>query len=286
MQHAQRIGIRVERRRGAEELELRAGTVRIGSAAHCDVRLGPDEAAAEQVCITGHPEGVTVRTLNLQHPVLLDGVPLTEALVRGSAQLTVGGVPLSLKLLPALQIADKAKQTLKQVRQLALLAAVGVGYYVVLHEEPRASALDRSVPAPQLFPTPSAQGCRYREPSMARAYAREQLTAAEVKQERFPYSARDGMLAVPLYDAAYACLGTAADAQEAARVLATRQRLARNLQDDLRAHQLRLEWSLERHRYTAAAQELGGILELVQGRTDEHAQWIAAVAHELRATLN
>ena len=286
MEQPQRIAISVERRRGVEQFELRAGSLRIGSAAHCDVRLAPDEAASEQVLLEGRPNGLVVRNLNLQHVVLLDAAPLTQAHVAHAARLEIGGVQLTLQLLPAEQLTDKARSTLKTVRQLALLAAVLVGYYVVLNQKPQASALDLSVPTPELFGALRAGECRYRDPATARAYAREQLLAAEVKQERFPYSTRDGMLAVPLYDSAYACFVVGKDEPEARRVQATRERLVRTLQEDLRAHQLRLEWSLGRHRYPAAAQEVVAIREYVQGRTDRHAHWISAVSQELRAALN
>ena len=281
-----RILIRVERRRGTEQLELRAGKLHIGSAAHCDVRLAPDEAAPEQLLLSGRPDGVMARNLNLSHAVLLDQAPLTQALITGAAQLDIGGVQLSLQLLPAEPVVDKARSALKSVRQLAMLVAVSVGYYVVLTQAPASTAFDRSVPAPELFAAERGGDCRYRTPATARAYAREQLVAAEVKQERFPYSTRDGMLAVPLYDSAYACFITGADDAEAQRVRAAREQLVRTLQDDLRTHQLRLEWSLGRQRYPAAAQELTIIRELVQGRTDAHAQWIADVSAELRAALN
>ena len=286
MEHHQRIAISVERRRGVEQLELRAGELRIGSAAHCDVRLAPDEAAAEQVLLSGHPHGLRVRNLNLSHLVLLNDAPLSEALITHRAVLELGDVKLSLSLLPLEQVKDKSRSTLKSVRQLAMLVAVMLGYYVVLQETPANTAFDRSVPTPQLFAAQRGGDCRYRTPATARAYAREQLTAAEVKQERFPYSTRDGMLAVPLFDGAYACFLAGADETEAQRVRATRERLVRTLQEDLRAHQLRLEWSLGRRRYPAAAQELMAIREYVQGRTDAHAQWISAVSQELRAAMN
>lgn len=286
MEALQRVLIHVERQRGAQQLELRAGQLRIGSAAHCDVRLGPDEAAPEQLLLMGRPEGLRVRNLNLSHAVTLDGAPLTEALITRAAQLEVSGVKLNLQLTAAEPATDKARSTLKTVRQLALSIAVLMGYYVVLHPATPNTAFDRSVAAPDLFSGPRTGECRYRTPATARAYAREQLVAAEVKEERFPYSTRDGMLAVPLYDGAYACFMTGADEGQAQRVRATRERLVRTLQEDLRAHQLRLEWSLERHRYPAAAQEVMAIREYVQGRTDAHAQWIAAVSQELRAVMN
>jgi hypothetical protein len=281
-----RIVISVERRRGVEQLELRAGHLHIGSGAHCDVRLAPDEAASEQLLLTDRPDGVSVRNLNLTHTVLLDQAPLTQALITGAALLEISGVKLSLQVLPAEPVVDKTRSTLKSARQLAMLVAVLVGYYVVLTETPASTAFDRSVPAPELFAAQRGGECRFRTAATARAYAREQLVAAEVKQERFPYSTRDGMLAVPLFDGAYACFMAGADEGEAQRVRATRERLVRTLQDDLRTHQLRLEWSLGRHRYPAAAQEVTAIREFVQGRTDAHAQWIAAVSAGLRAAIN
>lgn len=283
MTQSQRLAITVERRKRLEHFELRAGLLRIGSAAHCDVRLAPDEAAPESVLVQGHAHGVLLRRKSDAFAVALDGLPFSEHVVSGRARLTIGNVALSIELLAAQKRADQDRSLLKRVRRIALLLGIGVGFYVVLQDEPAARAFDHSVPTPLLFGGASGQACPHHDAATARAFGLEQLAAAQGKHERSVFSARDGVLAVRLYDTAQSCLAAAKDQPAADEARAARERLARTLQEDLRTHQVRLEWALERRRYASAARELAAIRELLLGRTDEHAQWIAAVARELRA---
>jgi hypothetical protein len=283
MSEPRRIAISLTRRHKLQHYELLAGDIRIGSAAHCDVRLAPDEAAPEQLSIQAAPEGVRLRNLAAQHPVQLDGAPLTDAVVTGAATLELSGVTLSLQLLAAQKPGNKAGPSLaKRVRQLGLIACVGLGYYFVLHEEPVASAFERATTPPELFPELRQIGCRQREKQSADAFAEQQLRAAEGKRERSPYSVQDGMQAVPLYAEAAACFRIAGRREDAHDSGEAAARLASQLQDDLHAHQVRLEWALDRKRWDAAARELLVMRELVAGRNDAHAQWLAAVSRELR----
>jgi hypothetical protein len=290
MAERQRIAISVERRKKLEHYELIAGDIRVGSAAHCDVRLAPDEAAAEQLSIEACATGVRVRNLDPEArealPARLDGAPLGEAVVSEGATIELGPVLLTLQLLAAAEPPkDAGKSLLRRVRQAASLIGVGVSYYLVLHQEPRASAFDRALTPPQLFAALSQTSCRYADPPTAEALADQQLRAADGKRERSPYSMEDGIQAVPLYAEAAACYRTAGKSEPAAESLGAAQALAGQLQDDLHAHQVRLEWALGRKRYETAAQELVALRALTAGRNDAHAQWLAALARELRGSI-
>ncbi|MET0385158.1 MAG: FHA domain-containing protein [Polyangiales bacterium] len=284
----QRVAVIVHRKKRSEHFELRAGVLRIGSAAHCDVRLLPDEAGPEQLLIEATERGVVLCNLSRDQPVLLDGRPLVAAaLLEATVRVELGPLTLSIQPLgPEVPGADAGQSLFKRVRQAALVIGVAVAYYAVLHEEPKSTAFDYSVPTPQLFEAQAGTACRYRdEPGRARAFAEEQLAAAEGKRERSPYDIREGVQAVPLYDAATACLSAIGDQAAAHESHAARQQLARRLQEDLRAHQVRLEWALERRRFAAAVPEVRAMRELLDGRRDPHAQWIAAVSRELRAVV-
>jgi len=284
MTENQRVAIAVQRGRRRDQFELQAGTLRLGSASHCDVRLAPDEAAAEQLILTAHPRGLALRALVSEPVIRLDGEPLSDAVVESSATIEIGSVVLELQLLEKRASRDDGAALLKTVRRVAMLLGLSVTAYVVLHEPPAPSALRRSVPLPALFGV-GPGNCRYRDRETALAFAQQQLSAAEGKRERSPFSTRDGVLAVPLYAAAAACFRSAGDLENASDAAQAGQRLATHLQEELHAHQARLEWFLERTRYEAAAQEVLVLRELVAGRNDVYAQWLAALARELRSTL-
>jgi len=284
--HLQRIAISVERAKRSEHFELHAGVLRIGSAAYCDVRLAPDEAAPEQVLLQGHDRGLLVRRLSGEYPMLLDGRELTEALVTSDARLEIAGVKLAIKLLAPLEQGKSSRSVLKRVRQLALLSILGVAAYAALQVEPELRPFDHSLPTPVLFGGEELAKCRYEDKGLARAYAWEQLAAAESKRERYPYASREGVAAVNLYSSAVGCFTAAGERAAADDTRHARAQLVQTLQEDLRAHQVRLEWALERHRYSAAVREVQELEALLIGRTDHHAQWIAAVARDLRAMAN
>lgn len=286
MTHVQRIAVSVERPKRSEQFELHAGVLRIGSAAYCDIRLAPDEAAPEQVMLQGHDRGLLVRRLNGEFPMLLDGRELTEAVVTADARLEISGVKLAIRLLAPKQQGQNTRSVLKRVRQFALLVALAVMAYAVLRGEPEERAFDHSLPTPVLFAGQELPKCRYEDNGLARAFAWEQLAAAESKRERYPYNTGEGVAAVHLYDSAESCFRAARDRAAADEARRVRTQIVQTLQEDLRAHQVRLEWALERHRYPAAIGEVQEIEALLIGRTDLHAQWIAAVARDLRAMAN
>lgn len=283
MTELQRIAITVQRRKRTEHFELCAGALRIGSAAYCDIRLAPDEAAPEHIAIEGDERGIVVRNLCPDFPVQLDGMTLTALVLTGTGSLQVGQAQLTLRLLPAAAKVDQRASMLKKVRQIAQLIAVAIGYYVVLHEEPRLSAFNQTVSPPALFEALETRTCRQQTRTSAEAYAVQQLAAADAKRERSPYSERDGVQSVQLFAEAAACFRAAGAMQDADTSLAHARKLAREIQDSLHGHQVRLEWALEQRRFPQAVQELQVLRNLVADRNDTHAVWLAAVARELRA---
>jgi hypothetical protein len=279
------VSISVLRRKRVEQFELQAGSLRIGSAAHCDVRLAPDEAAPEQVALEPRGRGVQLRALAGGPALLLDGAPLTEALVEGNATLEIGEVVLMLRVLEPVKPKDDGSATLKAARQVALVLGVCVLYYVVLQDSPAQSAFGMAVPPPVLFPPHAEPACRHTDREAARVFAEEQLVAADGKRERSPFSNRDGVQAVPLYESAAACFRRAGDAARASAAAAAGKQLAARLEEELHAHRVRLDWFLGAQRYDAAAREVGVLREYLPGREGPYEQWLAMVARELRSVL-
>lgn len=279
-----RIAISVQRGTKKEHFELQAGSLRIGSASHCDVRLLPDEAAPEQLLLSKDPRGLLLRALCHEPVVRLHGAALTQAVIQSDATLELGALRLGVQLLQTREQAPPYAAWLKHARLGAMLIGIALLGYTLLNEPEVQSAFTRPVPAPKLFAT-SLSPCREAEPDAARVLAREQLSAAASKRERAPFSARDGVQAVPLYESAAACFQAAGEHELARDTHAEGQLLAAELQQELHAHQARLEWFLSRSSYAAAGQELAALRELVAGRSDAHAAWLLAVARELSGAL-
>jgi Inner membrane component of T3SS, cytoplasmic domain len=277
-----RVAVAVQRRGRVEQFELQFEALRVGSASHCDIRLGPDEAAPEQLLLEPRDNGMWLRSLSHEPRVLLNGKVLVSALVEARARIELGGVALTLELVNAAPKQVSASSTRKTVRQLVMLLGLAALYYYVLYEAPPESALARQLPPPALFAAAEPLRCPHEDPLSARAFAREQLAIADSQRERSPFSMRDGVQAVPNYQLAAACFAFAGDEADARTVDRTGQQLAEKLQEELHAHQVRLDWFLDRHRFGPAFDEVRTLRELLADRDDAYTRWLGAVAHELQ----
>ena len=283
MEPLQRVAITVQQPKRRERFELQAGELRVGSAAHCDIRLAPGEAALEQLALRGDARGLWVINTSPEPPVLLDDQPLTRRLVTDRARIEIGPALLQVELLAAQPKPAKRRVLFKRARQLALLIAIVPAYLAATYQPEARSALERTLPAPELFAGAPRPACAYGEPPIAQAAAEEQLMAADAQRERYPFDASEGVRAVAHYELAGACFARAGAPERAARAQRERDQLARALQEDLRAHQAQLEWSLARRRYDVTARAVRALQALLVDRDDAHAQWIDQLARALQA---
>src|SRR5258708_29262969 len=85
------IRLRIHRAHGpVEELVTESPQVLIGSGAHCDLRLLPDEAQVEHVLLIATPAGLRATARSLDPPPRLDGAEFTDATIRAEGVLTIG----------------------------------------------------------------------------------------------------------------------------------------------------------------------------------------------------
>jgi hypothetical protein len=273
-----RIAIAVQRRGKVEQFELAYERLRIGSASHCDVRLAPDEAAAEAVLLEPREGVLMVHALDGE--LRLHGLAmLAPTVVRERARLELGSVQLTVELSDVLEAKPTSER--KTLRQgVMLLGVVTLYAYMFAEPGPESALAHPLMPAP-LF---SEQGaaCQQDSAEAARVFAREQLALADSQRERWPFHMREGVLAVPNYRSAAACFAAAGDERQAKQVSETASALAVKLEEELSAHRVRLEWFLDRKRFHPAVEEVRALRELLAERNDPYARWLAAVAHELQ----
>lgn len=276
-----RVAIAVQRRGKIEQFELAYEPLRIGSASHCDVRLGPDEAAPEAVLLEPCEGAMKVRALASDPPLRLHGAPMsTPTLVRDRARLELGVVTLTLELVEP-QLVRAKGGTGKTVRQLLMLGGVALGYAYVLAEPATESALAHPLMPAPLFTEADEPSCR-QAGAEAKVYAQELLALADAQRERWPFAMHDGVQAVSSFQQAGDCFEVAGDARGAQRAREASHALAAQVEEELAAHRVRLEWYLDRRRLGSAAHEVNLLRELLGERDDPYARWLAAVAHELQ----
>ncbi|HKU39843.1 MAG TPA: FHA domain-containing protein, partial [Polyangiales bacterium] len=161
-----RVSISVQRGDRCDQFELQAGELRVGSASHCDVRLGPDEAAPEQLSISAEPRGLYISALTATPLVLFRGAPLTHVSIDSSAVLELGSLRLGVQLVAGQARPDRQRELLKNARLLAMLLGTLLLGYSILNEPEAPSALARPIAPPALF-AQLAPTCRESERAAA-----------------------------------------------------------------------------------------------------------------------
>src|SRR5262245_4375694 len=131
--------LRIEIHRGRElsVLEIQDERALIGSGAHCDLRLSPDEAAVEQLVIEAiGADEVYARTRALSPRCLLNGAPFLEGRLPPQSMLELGAVALCITRTARQEqvkrrSAPSNSATSPTVQAIGLLA-VAFGFYYVL----------------------------------------------------------------------------------------------------------------------------------------------------------
>ncbi|MET0342857.1 MAG: hypothetical protein ABW252_17760 [Polyangiales bacterium] len=276
--------LRIEVHRGGKVsvLDVQSDRARVGSGAHCDVRLAPDEGAIEQLAVEARDEEVHVRVLALQHPCLLNGAPFIEGRIPETATLELGGVLLRMKFVPGAVKPEKrgGKASTPPALQALALVGLAVGFYFVLGNK----GLDGSPLGTGMAEPPKLalgeEACSQSERPAAYALAEESLLAAEARRERAPFYARDGLSAVRLFLRAASCYERAGDGRAAGDARAAASELHARLSDELHVRHVRLERLLAEQRYADAKRESQIISEYVADPSAPYSQWLSAVVRE------
>lgn len=283
--------LRLEVHRGGkvDVLEVHADRALVGSGAHCDVRLMPDEAAVEQLLVETRDDDVFVRLLSFDVPCLVNGAPFLEGRISPDALIELGAValrvrPCELAQAPAPRRA-RSSSTHPALQALAL-AGLGVGFFVVLSGRPHVESALEDTHEPPAVALEEEGACPQTDPESARSLAEQAQEDADNKRERSPFYPRDGLLAVPLYLRAAACFAQVGEhgAAEESRAAATR--LRERLSDELRVRHVRIERFIAQERYDALRKEVAHALALVDDRASPYASWLSALARETEVRTN
>lgn len=265
------------------ELGVDSDVARVGSSAHCEIRLPAEQAAAEQLRVEARAGGVFAAVRSLTPATLLNGVPFTQGRLLPESVLQIGGFQLSVTAASlGLRAHAKPAREVSRSRLVYALAAVGfpLGVWVLVMTEPRAEATVAAVAPPALFldqPSP----CRENAPGPALSLAEAELLRAETARERAPFDAEQGVNAVALYERAAACFRVAEQVEEATHATAAAQELKRKMNQEFHLHQVRLAWARETEHFLEARREVGLLLSFVGNRGGEYAKFLSALDRQL-----
>src|SRR5688572_20525938 len=88
------LRIEVHRAGKVKVVEVQADRALVGSGAHCDLRLAPDEAAVEQLTIEARDDEVYAKVQALEPGCRLNGAPFLEGRLTPDSILELSGVGL------------------------------------------------------------------------------------------------------------------------------------------------------------------------------------------------
>ncbi|MGC4089343.1 MAG: FHA domain-containing protein [Polyangiaceae bacterium] len=265
-----------------ERFSVEGERIRIGSAAYCDVRLAPGDAAAEQLALEWRGQELYAESLVVSPPTTLNGQALTLAPLGPNDVLELSGVRLRV-LHDAARASSKAEAKAGKGRML-LAVTLGLGVPALAATLPLGAGeaeLSDTKRAPALFASGSLT-CTQAEPQSALAFAHEELGVADAKHERRPFHAEDGVKAVESYRLAAACFRSAGSADEATAVDARARELERELDESYRTHRVRLEHALSIKNYLVARKETRALLALTQGQSGEYVTWLSSLERRIR----
>src|SRR5262245_59600577 len=245
-----------------------AERARVGSGAACEVRLGPEDAAPEQLWLEVRGEQVFAETRAAAPPVLLDGAPFSAGRLLPSSVLAIGRITLRVRVVERHPAAPAPAPGRALMRLCAALGGVGIPLGILL-VGPRSGAETWTWrESPPLWSSPPVAACPPEQGSPS-ALGDDLRRQGELARERAPFSPGDGVAAVELLARAAACYATAGAERHAERIGAAADRLRAELERRYHVHQVRLERALvERDRARAQA-ETRLLLSFSAGRQND-----------------
>lgn len=273
-----------------EQLVVDSDRVLIGSGAHCEIRLPAAESAIEHVLVTFLGGGVFATARALSPPPTINGSPFTQAPLLAESTLGVGQVQMTIGVVEVVENANVIKKKQERTSPMTyVLAAIAVplSLYIIFDDPPSDSASkDKPSEVPALW-SAAAATCPQRAADQALGLAREKRVLAEGKRERSPFKVQDGVAAVPLFRVAGACYRAAEDGSDARDMDAAAERLRKSLEEDYRAHQMRLEHAIGQgsRDLRTAQREVKVLLAMLQGQTGPYVVWLSNLDRRLALKL-
>jgi len=270
-----------------EQLVVDSDRVLIGSGAHCEIRLPASDAQVEHVLVSFLGGGVYAQARALNPPPVINGSPFTQAPLLPDSILGVGGVEITISVVQVegtANVIKKKQESTSPLTYVLAIVAIPLALYVLFDDPQVTDGGDKPEEIPALFPA-AAAACPQTAADLALSFANEKRVLALGKRERSPFHVQDGVAAVPLFQTAAACfrksenVAAAKDMEDAATKLKTA------LEEDYRAHQMRLEHALTVRDLNTAQREVKALLAMLEGQNAPYVVWLSNLDRRLEIKL-
>jgi len=256
----------------------------IGSGAHCEIRLPIDQAAVEHILIQVGAGGVFAQALNFEPSPTIGGVPFTQAPLPADAVLGVNATQMLVSIAGDIVGAGGAKPKGKTNPMLLIAAMAGASIvaWMYLSDDD-----DQRRVEPQEYPKLWDQGAAVCEksPNDALAFANEKRTVAEAKRERRMFHVKDGVDAVPLYEATGACFDKANDKADGDAMREMANALRTEIDSDYRTHRMRLQHAMQVNDFETARREVRTLIQMTEGKEGPYVTYLHVIDRDLKQKL-
>ena len=251
---------------------VESGSALIGSGGHCDIRLGPELVAVEQIYFDIQPGGVFAEVRASSPRVVVDGVPFQRGRVLDARPFRIGKLEILAELVDRQGGRRKSEDAVRPGLLVVAALVVGVGMYSLIARRGEGENTDYKE-APSLFDTQAAQ-CPTLTPNATEAVVETWMRDAAGRHERSAFSPLDGVQAVGLYRRAAVCLRRLDRTPEADEVTAQADSLANRLEKDFHVHRVRLYRALNDGDGNAARHEVSLLRGYLVQRGTDFAGWL------------
>jgi hypothetical protein len=270
-----------------EVLTVDSDKVLVGSGAHCEIRLPAEHASVEHLEITMSVGAVYAQARAADRLPLLNGVEFMQSPVLPGSVISIGGCQMEVAVVEISdnpQVIKKKQEKTSPVTYLALILAIPLAGWLILDDDGEKGPPKMPKDPPALW-AKAAATCPVSDVDEASAVASDKWVSAEGKAERRPFRVQDGVQAVPLYEAAAACFDAAGKTDEAASAKEAGTQLRRKVNEDYRAHQVRLEHALNVKDLATAQKEVKILRAFTEGLAGQYVDWLAVVERQIQLKL-
>ena len=245
-----------------------ADRARLGSGAHCEVRLPPECVAREELLLAVAGDTVRFESKSQQFCTVLRGVAASAGILGPADVLQIGAITLTASV-----VALSNARRRFPIEALALVPAALV-VVLALTLSSRAVAVARPPAAPRLF-AETAVNCATEDTVEAGHLARQRRALAIAKRERGPFSARDAVEAVGHFRVAAACARLAGEDAKAVEDGASADLLQRKVEDEYLTRRTRLEHAFLEQDTGGVGRELPTLVAMTAHLHDPYVEWLA-----------
>jgi len=265
------------------DVTVHGSQVLIGSGGHCDVRLGPDLLATEQVRLTCEERRVWAETLARTPAVLLDGRPFSSGAVGPNDTLSVGRLMMRVSSWQE-EVAPSSGH--KRLIPLVLLLVVLSGLAVVGGLSRRAAA-QSALPEPPASPFvdgAAAPTCPEVTTAAAGVAGADLWREAIDHRERSPFYPKDGLEAVRAFETAGVCFESAGNRSSADEARVQASLLRTRLEKSFHVHHVRLSHSINQRDFETSKVEVAILRGFLAGRDHPYCAWLDNMGRWLEVT--